>query len=662
MSDLLDAEARPIEELDARNAHLGLRGGCQVTCISTVTLALLQKGLIKILSPIFLGGRKLKLSSIIIKNFRSIKDSGEIFLNSIQAFVGENNTGKSSILLSIEALCSAGAGKITHESFNEIDQPLVIRGVFTDLKPHEKRRWKPYLVEDKLILEKHYFIENDERSSKSTVKTEFHGYKAEPKEWYLSIEKIMDKEGSRPNWLNIVESNGLPDYFIQDGTCNKSIFSKALERYLLENEVEYDKPDLSSTQALGLQSNVISSLPSVHILSAICDYNDEIDKRASSTTFRKLVADLSERILQTDPKYIQIQEAIETINAMFNEAAPGSELQRLDSLSAIEEAIGNIIKRLMPSVRKLKISVEMEEIKDIFSKGINITVDDGVLTDVVLKGHGLQRCIIFSLLQALILNQRNCLLSKTEPSVDSPKTIILLIEEPELYIHPQMQKLFYDVMVEFSNTDQVIYTTHSPLMIDTYKYECISIVRKDNIEIGTKVNNCNKSAFEGLTEKGIFKGITMLNSSVNELFFAKKVLLVEGPEDKIAVTETFKKIGIIEQRTEEIDLSIIVAGGKQSIKFFQRILNAFKIPYVVLHDNDLYDGMNADNRAMQTKLNEEIMNLAGANKVIKFPIKLENTVGVEKGHFQDQYDTLKFFMDPNNINKELESIVKDIVQ
>lgn len=604
----------------------------------------------------------MKLSSIVIKNFRSIKDSGEIYLNSIHAFVGENNTGKSNILLSIEALCSAGVGKITRESFNDIDKPIIIRGVFTDLKPQERRRWKPYLVENKLILEKYYFIEKDERSGKQNVKTEFHGYKAEPREWYLSIEKITDKEGSRPNWKNIVESNGLPDYFIKDDTCNKSIFSKTLERYLLENEVEYDKPDLSSTQALGLQSNVISSLPSVHILSAICDYNDEIDKRTSSTTFRKLVADLSDRILQTDPKYIQIQEALETINAMFNEAAPGSESQRLDSLSVIEEALGDIIKRLMPSVRKIKISVETEEIKEIFSKGINMTVDDGVLTNVVLKGHGLQRCIIFSLLQALILNQRNCLLSKTEPSVDSQKTIILLIEEPELYIHPQLQKLFYDVMVEFSNTDQVLYTTHSPLMLDTFKYDCISIVRKDNIEVGTKVNNCDNSAFEGLTEKRIFKGITLLNSSVNELFFAKKVLLVEGPEDKIAITETLKKMGIIKQRTEEIDLSIIVAGGKQSIPFFQRILNAFQIPYVVLHDNDLFDGMSPDNRAMQTKINNDIMNLAGANKVIKFPIKLENSVGVEKGHFQDQYDTLKFFIDSSNINEGLVSIVREIIQ
>jgi predicted ATP-dependent endonuclease of OLD family len=46
-------------------------------------------------------------------------------------------------------------------------------------------------------------------------------------------------------------------------------------------------------------------------------------------------------------------------------------------------------------------------------------------------------------------------------------------------------------MKEFSKTDQVIYTTHSTLMIDAYEYQSIGIVRKDSIEVGSKVHNCN---------------------------------------------------------------------------------------------------------------------------------------------------------------------------
>ena len=221
----------------------------------------------------------------------------------------------------------------------------------------------------------------------------------------------------------------------------------------------------------------------------------------------------------------------------------------------------------MPSVCGISLSVQVDEIKDIFSGGISIAVNDGTETDVLAKGHGLQRCIVFTLLQTLILNEREQLLPGAEPKVE-PKPIILAIEEPELYIHPQLAKLFYDVMKEFSATDQVIYATHSPLFIDAFEYNSISIVSKPSIIEGTAITPCNVTAFEGLDEKKIFKGLTRLNPAINEMFFAKRVLLVEGPEDQIAVTAYLLDEHKIKNRIEEIDWSIVVAGGKDAVPFF----------------------------------------------------------------------------------------------
>ena len=73
-----------------------------------------------------------------------------------------------------------------------------------------------------------------------------------------------------------------------------------------ENEIVYDEPDLSATQALGLPSYVVASLPKFYLLKAITDYSDEIDKRSTSTTFMKLLADLSDRISKQDPSYQKI--------------------------------------------------------------------------------------------------------------------------------------------------------------------------------------------------------------------------------------------------------------------------------------------------------------------------------------------------------------------
>ena len=105
----------------------------------------------------------------------------------------------------------------------------------------------------KLILEKHAVVSVDERSGKEKVSGEYHGYQAEPKDWFLSITKISEKF-EKPKWLDIAKEAGLPDYFIHDGKCNKSDYSKALEEYLMENDVEFDTPDLSRTQALGLRA------------------------------------------------------------------------------------------------------------------------------------------------------------------------------------------------------------------------------------------------------------------------------------------------------------------------------------------------------------------------------------------------------------------------
>lgn len=606
----------------------------------------------------------MKLVEISISNYRSIKKIEDAKVNAFQAMIGENNAGKSNILNAVDVFLSAGAGGVSVDDFCDIESKIIIKAKFSIESEHLKKLWRPYMINEDLILEKHIWIENDEEKEKTSIKNEFHGYQAEPKSWFLSVKKIIELKGNRPKWKDIVEENNLPDYFINNDNCNKTDFTKALNQYLLENEVEYEEPDLSETQALGLQSNVVASLPKFYLLKAQSSYSEETDKRSNNTTFRKLMGDLTDRIIQNDPKYKNIESALNTINELLNPPdTSGKESEkeegRLESLENIESKLKDILCNLMPSVEKVKLKVVTEDIRTIFSKGVELKVDDGVETDVLLKGHGLQRCIIFSLLQALILNERKKLIDDhNEEEKRTP--IILAIEEPELYIHPQLGKLFYDVLISFSKDDQVIYTTHSPRFIDVYKYESIAVVSKNKIQ-GTKYVNCDLTQFEGIVDKKIFKGLTQLNSDVNELFFAKKVLVVEGPEDKIAVTETCKKTNKISTRTEEIDITTIVAGGKCSIPFFVRILNAFQIKYAILHDLDIRDDMPENDKNTEEKRNNEIKELA-EGKIVTFPIKLEVTLGLEKGHFADQYKALEYFSNHDNINGDLQKIIEDTLK
>ena len=218
----------------------------------------------------------MRLTKLQVKNLRSICDTGDFSLKPLFALVGENNSGKSNLLRAIDVLLSAGVGKLSRKDFNNTDLPIVIKGVFGDLAPSEKKRWSPYLVGDILSLEKHISFSVDDRTGREKLEAEFHGYRAEPEFWYLSLPKIQEKLGDRPKWTDIVKENSLPEYFLDEGKSNKSIYSKGLARYLLENDVDFDSPDLSTTQALGLQSNVVASLPRVYLLPAITDYSDEM--------------------------------------------------------------------------------------------------------------------------------------------------------------------------------------------------------------------------------------------------------------------------------------------------------------------------------------------------------------------------------------------------
>ncbi|HSA61254.1 MAG TPA: AAA family ATPase [Nitrospiraceae bacterium] len=600
----------------------------------------------------------MRLSRLRVQNLRSITDSGEIDVQPLFGMVGENNCGKSNLLRAIDVLLSAGAGRLTREDFKDPAAPIVIKGSFDSLTEGEKKRWKSYLVEGRLILEKHVSLAVDDRTGKEKIAAEFHGYRAEPSATHLSLRKISEKYGDRPKWVEIVKEAGLPDYFLQDGKCTKADFTKGLDRYLAENDVEYDPPDLSSTQALGLQSNVVASLPSVYLLPAITDYSDEIDRRSSSSTFRRLMGDLSERILQRDPRFVELQGALETIRGLLNRVEAEGAPERISSLSVVENKIAELLRRVMPSVQGVALAVEVQNLADLFSAGVSLAVDDDVETDVLAKGHGLQRCIVFTLLQALILNERNQLVAGAAPGAPSERAIILLIEEPELYIHPQLGKLFFDVMRQFSKTDQVIYSTHSPLFVDAYESEQVALVSKNSVAEGTKVKTCDISAFAGLTERKVFQGFAKLNPALNELFFARRVMLVEGPEDLIAVTATLQKVGKISQRVEEIEWSVIPCGGKQSIPFFQRVLNAFGIPYRVLHDTDLEEGMAEDKRNVTVKENETIRELASGRPVHTYPITLERSLG-RADHFRDQYDAHCFFLDPKNITSEVQKIVEN---
>lgn len=84
-----------------------------------------------------------------------------------------------------------------------------------------------------------------------------------------------------------------------------------------------------------------------------------------------------------------------------------------------------------------------------FYKMLDLQVrEGGVAISATELGDGVQNAIVLAILRAFEERRK--------------RGAILLIEEPEMFLHPQMQRSLYNTLREIGATNQVIYATHSP--------------------------------------------------------------------------------------------------------------------------------------------------------------------------------------------------------
>jgi len=193
--------------------------------------------------------------------------------------------------------------------------------------------------------------------------------------------------------------------------------------------------------------------------------------------------------------------------------------------------------------------------------------------------------------------------------------LILAIEEPELYLHPHGCRHFYKILKELSqNGVQVIYTTHERSFVNVADLDSILLVKKENG--GTKIYSCRSS----ITGIDAIKTASKFDEEINEVFFASRVILVEGPDDKIACKLALEKLGI---ELDKYNISVIDCSGNTGIKPMVEILQSFNIDTYVLMDED------PGNQTTQ-QLISEIRDLIGNDKVFLQSPDLEGIFNFDK--------------------------------
>ena len=228
-------------------------------------------------------------------------------------------------------------------------------------------------------------------------------------------------------------------------------------------------------------------------------------------------------------------------------------------------------------------------------------------------GSGTQNLILLSLFQTFATLMK--------------KNAILAIEEPELFLFPHAQRQLYKEFRNLSEESQIFYTTHCPNFVDISNCDEAIILRKIEGET-IKLNTGILSDFINADEKHELHLQTKFNSAINEIFFAEKIILVEGNTEKSIIPHILEKLGGCEINI--INYLVLSCESKDFIPFYIRICQFIGLEnYIVLFDTDLHENKNEQNLAIARKSTNKIYNAidGDTDKIIELNPDFETICG-----------------------------------
>ena len=532
------------------------------------------------------------LYSLRIQGLRKHSDT-TIYFSDSTFLIGENNVGKSSVLVAIDYLLNIKA-KIPEEEYYSIAdesgnvvrkaQEIILTAEFRNL-PEDAYTWRGFKGR---IIPYESQIDGDSGLSfiyRKTFSLTSGAPKIEVREYNRTLKEEFSSCKTIKDYLeNGIVATEIPEK-LQQLPKNQTL--KKAEKDLLFAEVDslylFSDDDTSWVENPGgIPQNVLSKLPTFLLIPAQ-DKEEEIS--GGTGTLRKTLDELFREVRDSSENYRQAQHYLDLLQAEMNPENPETEISKM------MKDLNGVVSDVFPSA-SISASANLSDPDATIKPSFSIQMSSNIATNTSLQGTGMIRSAVFALLRYKSMRD-------AKRHEEETRSLIIGFEEPELYLHPNAISKIKDTIYRLAENpnNQIICTTHSPYMIDISRrprqiLNNLSLMYLDwdglqGESITVKPFNVTDE-FRNLQsgDKDYVKMLLRVDDAIAKSFFVKNVLIVEGDTEQIVINETLPFLPPTVASRIVSDWHIIRARGRAAIIPLIKYLKAMAINIYVIHDGD----------------------------------------------------------------------------
>ena len=335
----------------------------------------------------------------------------------------------------------------------------------------------------------------------------------------------------------------------------------------------------------GIDNAIKDLFPDPIYIGAMENSEEDVSKSKSSTTIGKLLAEI------IGPIENQYGDQLRGVLDGLKEILDADGTNRAQELTDFDTQVNDKLDAFFPDIN-VKVHVPTPDVKEVFTKGTIKVYENqnGVGSDVSSLGHGAQRSIQMTLIRHLA--------DLKIASQETSTTTLLLIDEPELYLHPQAVEILRNSLKVLSNQGyQIVFSTHSPFMVTQKDIGNTLLIRK-NSTLGTHKRNSLKSAIPQIERDAQHQLILMFAlSNSSNILFSEKVVLAEGKTENRLIpflieTVTGRSLGLNK-------CALVQQGGSGNTKKSLQVLEVMDLPSKAIVDLDFVFKQAVDDGFLQ---------------------------------------------------------------